>query len=381
MAQEKGNSTLKVEDIRMEFPGVLALDNISFEIGSGKVTALMGENGAGKSTLLKILYGDYHPTKGSVYLNGEKKEYNTPHEAIEDGISIIYQERQIVEYLSVAENVFMGKLPTKRGLIDYRSLKEKTQSLIDEFDLPISPTDRVKDLSIAHQQMVEIMKAYNRNLKMIAFDEPTASLSDKEIGSLFKIIEKLKKRGVIIFYVSHRMKEIFEISDEIIVFKDGCFVGQVATQATDEKELVKLMVGRDLGDVFDEIDHPTDIGEPILEVKNLSNEFIKDVSFNLNKGEILGLAGLVGAGRSETVRAIYGADGIDTGKIVYEGKEVSFASPKEAIDKGIGLCPEDRKTQGLVLSRTVKENFSMSIMKQFVRSIFIHHSKEKKGMW
>lgn len=277
----------------------------------------------------------------------------------------------------------MGKLPTKkRGLIDYRSLKEKTQSLIDEFDLPISPTDRVKDLSIAHQQMVEIMKAYNRNLKMIAFDEPTASLSDKEIGSLFKIIEKLKKRGVIIFYVSHRMKEIFEISDEIIVFKDGCFVGQVATQATDEKELVKLMVGRDLGDVFDEIDHPTDIGEPILEVKNLSNEFIKDVSFNLNKGEILGLAGLVGAGRSETVRAIYGADGIDTGKIVYEGKEVSFASPKEAIDKGIGLCPEDRKkTQGLVLSRTVKENFSMSIMKQFVRSIFIHHSKEKKGMW
>ncbi|MBC7958262.1 MAG: sugar ABC transporter ATP-binding protein, partial [Vallitaleaceae bacterium] len=219
---------LEFQKITMDFPGVRALEDISIKIQGGEITALMGENGAGKSTLLKILYGDYHPTEGRFFLNGQEKKYKEPHQAINDGISIIYQERQIVQYLSVAENVFMGKFPVKKnGLIDFRKLNKETGKLIDEFGLDIKPTERVKDLSIAHQQMVEIMKACNRSLRVIAFDEPTASLSDKEIVSLYKVIRRLKQEGKIIIYVSHRMKEIFEISDRIIVFKDGKIVDNV----------------------------------------------------------------------------------------------------------------------------------------------------------
>ncbi|MBC7960630.1 MAG: sugar ABC transporter ATP-binding protein, partial [Vallitaleaceae bacterium] len=223
-----------------------------------------------------------------------------------------------------------------------------------------------------------IMKACNRSLRVIAFDEPTASLSDKEIVSLYKVIRRLKQEGKIIIYVSHRMKEIFEISDRIIVFKDGKFVDNVATEQVDENELVQLMVGRDLGDVFKNLDRCTTHGDYILEVNQLKSDYITDISFKLRAGEILGFAGLVGAGRSETAQAIFGADQVHGGSIHFEGKPVKITSPGKAIEMGIALCPEDRKTQGLVLQRSVKENFSMPIINRFVGKIFINHSLEKK---
>lgn len=372
-------SILEFKNICMEFPGVKALDNMSFTARGGEVVALLGENGAGKSTLLKILNGDYQPTSGHYYINGHEKKFQTPHEAIEAGISIIYQERQIVPYLTVAENIFMGKMPkTKGGFIDFPKLNADTQKIIEEFKLPIKPTSKVQNLSIAHQQMVEIMKAYNRNLKIIAFDEPTASLSDKEIDTLFEIIVKLKKQGIIILYVSHRLKEIFQISDKVVVFKDGKFVAMKKTSETNQEELVRLMVGRDLGDVFNELDRNKKFGDVVLEVKELSNKHIKNVSLKLRKGEILGLTGLVGAGRTELVRAIFGADHVDSGDIFLEGQKVDIKSPKDAMNMGIALCPEDRKTQGLVLIRTVKENFSMAILEKLTNFSFINFRKERE---
>lgn len=372
-------SKLEFKNICMEFPGVKALDDMSFTAHGGEVVALLGENGAGKSTLLKILNGDYQHTSGEYFLDGIEKNYQNPHEAIKDGISIIYQERQIAPYLTIAENVFMGKLPhLKTGLIDFKKLNNDTQKVIDEFKLPLKPTQKVLNLSIAHQQMVEIMKAYNRNLRVIAFDEPTASLSDKEIGTLFEIISDLKERGIIILYVSHRLKEIFQISDKVVVFKDGKFVSMKDTKETNDKELVKLMVGRDLGDIFNNLERNEELGEVILEGKNLTNRHLKNVSFELRKGEILGFAGLVGAGRTELVRTIFGADQIQSGEIIFEGKKMQLKSPGDAINAGIALCPEDRKTQGLVLIRTVKENFSLSILKLFTKFSFINFSKEKE---
>ena len=363
----------------MEFPGVKALDSISFTAEMGEVVALLGENGAGKSTLLKILNGDYQQTSGKYLLDSIEKHFNNPHEAIEEGISIIYQERQIVEYLSVAENVFMGNLPVKKNrLIDFKELNKKTQEIINEFKLNIKPTDRVKDLSIAHQQMVEIMKAYNRNLKVIAFDEPTASLSDCEIDTLFEIIRKLKKNGVIILYVSHRLKEIFKISDKVVVLKDGKFIALKETSKTNETELVKLMVGRDLGDIFNELERNKIYGDVILEVKGLTNKYVKDISFTLRKGEILGFAGLVGSGRTEIMRAIFGADPLDYGEVIFNGEKVHIKSPKDAIKLGIGLCPEDRKQQGIVPVRSVKDNISVAVLKKFTKFDFIDLKKEKE---
>jgi len=362
----------------MEFPGVKALENMSFCVRGGEIVALLGENGAGKSTLLKILNGDYHHTHGQYFIDGEEKNFRSPYEAIQAGVSIIYQERQIVPYLSVAENVFMGKLPKKNGLVDFKRLNKETQKIIDEFKLPLSPTDRVANLSIAHQQMVEIMKAYNRNLKIIAFDEPTASLSEREISVLFDIILKLKKRGIIILYVSHRLKEIFQITDKVVVFKDGKFVAMKNTQDTNEKELIKLMVGRELVDIFNELPRSESFSETALEVSNLTNKHIKNISFKLNCGEILGISGLVGSGRTELVRAIFGADRLISGEIKLCGRKVQIKAPGDAIKLGIALCPEDRKTQGLVLIRTVKENLSMANLKLINKFFFINFRKEKE---
>lgn len=362
----------------MEFPGVKALDNVSFLARGGEVLTLLGENGAGKSTLLKILYGDYRQTSGNYLMDGVEKHFSNPHEAIKEGISIIYQERQIVEYLSVAENVFMGKLPVKKsGLIDFKKLNNITQEIIDEFKLCIRPTDKVKDLSIAHQQMVEIMKAYNRELKVIAFDEPTASLSDCEIDTLFDIIKKLKKKGVIVLYVSHRLKEIFRISDKVVVLKDGKFVALKDTDETNENDLVKLMVGRDLGDVFNELERNMVYGDTLLEVKNLNNKYIKNISFALKKGEILGFSGLVGSGRTEIMRAVFGADPVDSGEIIIHGKKIRIKSPQDAIKAGIGFCPEDRKQQGIVPVRSVKDNISVAVLRKLTKLGFISFNKEK----
>ena len=373
-------ATLEFRHISKIFPGVRALDNMSFVANSGEVVALLGENGAGKSTLLKVLNGDYQADEGEYLLDGAPQKFRNPLEAIDAGISVIYQERQMVPYLSVAENIFMEALPRNRfGLVDNRELNQAAQKIIDLFKLPIRATDKVRTLSVAHQQMVEIMKAYRRHPKVIAFDEPTASLSDAEIDILFEVIGQLKKEGLIILYVSHRMAEIFRITDQVVVFKDGKFVKQLATRETSEQELIRLMVGRDLGDVFADLERNTQIGDVILDVEHLTNPWVTDVSFKLHRGEILGFAGLVGAGRTETMRAVFGADPYREGTIRLEGREVRFRSPKEAIAHGIGLVSEDRKDQGIFQVRSVMDNINVAAMKKVSKGLFLSSSLEHEA--
>ena len=357
-------SVLEFKHISKYFPGVVALDDISFQAHSGEVLAFLGENGAGKSTLLKVLNGDYQPDKGEYLLDGVQKHFRSPHEAIEEGISVIYQERQILMELSVAENIYLGRMPVNKfGVINTRQANKMAQKIIDDFGLPISPQTKVKDLSIAYQQMVEIMKAYSReNLKVICFDEPTASLSDSEIECLFAIIRKLKRENKIIIYVSHRMDELKEITDKVAIFKDGRYVRTVANGEVSEQELIKMMVGRDLGDVYKSLDRDKTIGDVLLDVKNVSSDYVKGNSFQLRRGEVLGFSGLVGAGRTELMRAIIGADRMRTGEIYLEGKKIVNRSPKEAMDNGIVLVPEDRKMQGILANLSVKGNINISIL-------------------
>ena len=370
--------SLEFRAITKTFPGVRALDNVGFTALGGQVVALVGENGAGKSTLLKVLGGDYQPDGGEYLIDGAHRHFREPREAIEAGVSIIYQERQVVPFLSVAENIFMEGIPAgKTRLIDFTALNRMAQAIIDEFHLPFHAEDRVRDLSVAHQQMIEIMKAYRRNPKIIAFDEPTASLSDAEIETLFQIIAKLRAKGIIILYVSHRMKEIFQITDEVVILKDGKFVGQYKTSETDELSIIQKMVGRNLGDIFKELRRNDAIGQPVLEVKNLNADNVKDVSFALKAGEVVGFAGLVGAGRTETMRAIFGADKIKSGEVLVSGKPVRIEAPEDAIRLGIALCPEDRKEQGIVARRSVCDNISMAVMPSLCKNGFIDFEKER----
>lgn len=374
------DNVLEFQNITKYFPGVKALEDICFQVESGEVLAFMGENGAGKSTLLKILNGDYQPTSGKYLINGIEKHFSQPHEAIEAGISVIYQERQILMELSVAENVYLGRLPANKfGKIDIKEANRRTKAIIDDFGLDIRPTDKVKDLSIAYQQMVEIMKAYSReNLMVIAFDEPTASLSDAEIESLFKIIRKLKSEGKIIIYVSHRMKEIQEITDKIAIFKDGRYVTTIKTGEVPEKEMIKMMVGRDLGDVYKELDKDKEIGEVLLEVKHLTTDYVNDISFQLHKGEVLGFSGLVGAGRTETVRGIIGADKMLSGEIYLEGKKIQNKSPMDSMKNGIVLVPEDRKMQGILANLSVGKNISIATMDKNASKLGIVNEKKEE---
>ncbi len=369
--------TLEFRGISKAFPGVKALDDVSFTARAGQVVALVGENGAGKSTLLKVLGGDYHQDAGEYLIDGVAHHFKDPREAIAAGVSIIYQERQVIPYLSAAENIFMEGIPAGANrLIDFKKLNQMAQQIIDEFRLPFKATDRVRDLSVAYQQMIEIMKAYRRNPKIIAFDEPTASLSDAEIETLFEIIGSLKQKGIIILYVSHRMKEIFQITDEVVILKDGKFVGQYATRETDELSIVKNMVGRNLGDIFASLDRNTAFGDDVLEVRHLVADGVKDVSFTLRAGEVLGFAGLVGAGRTETMRCVFGADKIKSGEVLIDHKPRKIFSPEDAIDLGIALCPEDRKDQGIVAKRAVKDNISMAVLKSLVKGGFIDREGE-----
>lgn len=326
----------------------------------------LGRNGAGKSTLLKTLNGDYQPTSGKYLLDGEEKHFKTPHEAIEEGISIIYQERQILLELSVAENIYLGRMPVNKfGIIDTVKANHMAQKIIEDFGLPIKPETKVKDLSIAYQQMVEIMKAYSReNLKVIAFDEPTASLSDSEIDALFKIIRKLKAEDKVIIYVSHRMDEIEEITDKVAIFKDGHYVDTVVTKETPQSQMIKMMVGRDLGDIYSSLDRDKQIGEVLLEVKDVSSDYVKPTSFTLRKGEVLGFSGLVGAGRTELMRAIIGADHMKGGEVYLEGRKLTIHSPHDAMEQGIVLVPEDRKLQGIISNFSVAENINVSMLDQ-----------------
>lgn len=354
---------VEFKKISKAYPGVQALTDINFRVDGGEVCALLGENGAGKSTLLKILSGDQMPDAGFCCINGEDISFSSPVAALCKGISVIYQERQLVNGLSVTENVFMEELPSNRlGIVDFAKAHQEMQELLALFKLPIEAGEKVGSLSVAHQQMVEIMKAYRRRSQVIAFDEPTAALTDSEIVTLFELIRKLKKQGKVILYVSHRLKELFEICDKVVIMKDGKFVRMSPLKGVTESQLVADMVGRDVGEVYQTLSRNETIGEAILEVRNLCSQHVKNISFTLDKGEILGFAGLVGAGRTETMQIIFGHTPAISGEIYLEGEKVRIRSPRDAIQRGIGLCPEDRKEEGLVLKRSVNDNITVSIL-------------------
>ncbi len=370
---------LEFRGISKAFPGVQALQDISFKINGGEVTALIGENGAGKSTLLKVLSGDIVPDEGELIISGEQKQFVHPLQAIKSGISVIYQERQLVPMMSVMENIFIDDLPSNKfGIINNRELKRKAEEIIDQFGLNIDPLMPVAKLSVAYQQMVEIMKAYRRDSLVVAFDEPTAPLTDIEIEILFKLISQLREAGKIILYVSHRMAEIFQITDNLIIMKDGCLVGERKTTETSEQQLIKLMCGRDIGSTYDNLSRNDKLGDILLDVKHLETEYVHDVSFQLREGEVLGFAGLVGAGRTEVMQALFGVDKILGGTIHFNGKDVAFKSPREAIDNGLVLCPEDRKEQGLILPRSICDNISIPVLKKLKKGLFMDFSQERR---
>ncbi|MDR1589193.1 MAG: sugar ABC transporter ATP-binding protein [Oscillospiraceae bacterium] len=368
--------SLEFRGIGKLYPGVRALEDISFKAEGGKVLALLGENGAGKSTLLKIMSGDQRADEGVVLLNGEEVHFSDPRDAIAAGVSVIYQERQLIPSMSVMENMFPGALPkTKAGLFDRARLRRDASEIIEKFGLPIDPTEQVGRLNVAYQQMVEIMKAYRRDSQVIAFDEPTAPLTDAEINILFEIIRQLKAEGKVVIYVSHRLAEIFQIADEIVVLKDGCLVKTLTTAQTGESELIHAMVGRDIGDTYSQLSRNESFGDVVLEVKNLKTQYVRDASFKIRRGEVLGFAGLVGAGRTEVARALFGADPVTGGEIILDGESVTFKTPREAIDHGVALCPEDRKEQGLTLQSSIKNNIAMPVVDKLGTSLFVDRTQ------
>ncbi|MFQ3549873.1 MAG: sugar ABC transporter ATP-binding protein [Armatimonadota bacterium] len=369
---------LEMKNISKSFPGVRALDNVSFKVAQGEVHALIGENGAGKSTLMKILAGAYSADSGEIILNKRKLHLKSPQQAIEEGISIIYQEFNLVPSLSVAENLFLGREPLvkKSNVINYSKLYSDTKKILNEIGLDINPKINVEDLSIAQQQMVEIAKATSRNSKIIAMDEPSATLTEHELERLFELIRKLKNNGVSIIYISHRLEEMFEIADRVTVLRDGLYIDTKNILDTNREEVIKMMVGRELGEAIPK--KFAELGKTLLEIKNLSKKgVVENISFNVKAGEIVGLVGLVGAGRTETARLIFGADKKTTGDIFINGEKVNIKSPVDAISKGIGLVNEDRKAQGLVLGMSVKENISLAYLDKLSLLGFIKASDEK----
>lgn len=369
---------LKMTDICKSYPGVKALDHVSLELYKGEVHALLGENGAGKSTLCKIMAGAQKRDSGEYYIGDEKIEDLTPSAAKEKGISIIYQEFNLVPYLKVYENLFLGKELKKGMNTDKKAMIAKTKEILDRFNIEIDPEARISDLTNAYKQLVEIAKAVLEDAKVLCMDEPTAPLTSREVDILFKLIQELKENGVTIIYISHRLEELFEVSDRITVMRDGKYITTVNTKDTNRKELVSLMVGRELGEDFPQRD--SKIGEEILRVENLSTEKTKlsNINFSLRKGEILGFAGLVGAGRTEVMRAIFGADPRTSGDIYIKGKKVEINKPIDAIEKGISLVPEDRKGQGVSLTMSIRENISLVCLKQSCQAGRVNLKKDRE---
>lgn len=358
---------LKMEKISKSFGAVQALDNVHFELRKGEVHALVGENGAGKSTFLNIMSGTYKQDQGEIYLNDEQVQFKNPLAAKEKGIVKVHQELQLIPEITVAQNMFLGnEIVGKFGVINYREMEKKSNEMLKKLHAGFDSSVITKTLSTAQQQMVEIAKALLNDFSVLALDEPTASLTNKEIEELFTIVKQLKVQGKSIIYISHRMDEIFEICDTATVFRDGKYIDTVKVADVDKAALVRMMVGRDIGNENYHVDQPED-AETLLEVKNLtgSNGRFQNINFNLKKGEILGLAGLVGAGRTELVRAIFGADAIKSGEIFLKGKKIEIKCPKDAIQSGIMLIPEDRKLQGFVPGLTNTENVALSNLDKY----------------
>ena len=368
---------LEMNHIKKGFPGVQALKDVSFQLRAGEVHALLGENGAGKSTLIKVLGGIYAGDGGGISINGKPVTIHSVLDAQRNGISVIHQELVLVPHLSVAENIFLGREPMRAGrTVDFKKMNRDAGAILDSFDLDILPDAEISSLTIAQRQMVEIIKALSFNAKILVMDEPTSSLSEKDVGFLFETINKLKKENVGIIYISHRMNELKQITDRITVLRDGEYIGTRNTAEATTDELIAMMVGRQLTNYY-----TRDYGNPsetVLEVRGLSDgKLLKDVSFQLRKGEILGFAGLVGAGRSEVMKCVFGIDPFVKGEILVGGKPVNIGSPEDAMNLGIALVPESRKEEALFPAQSVMFNITIKTLKEFIRGIMVNANRER----
>jgi len=366
---------LEAEGISKFFPGVKALDNVSLRVRPGTVHALMGENGAGKSTLMKCLIGMYRPDKGTIKIKGEPVQFQDTMDALRSGISMIHQELNLVPYMTVAENIWLGREPMKFGFVDHARLNQKTQELLNRLNIRLKAERMVGELSIASQQMVEIAKAVSWDSDIVIMDEPTSALTETEVAHLFTIIRDLREQGKAIIYISHKMDEIFNITDEVSIFRDGSWIASDQTAKYTRQSLITQMVGRELTQLFPKFNSA--IGEEVLTVRNLTcKDRFTDVSFSVRRGEILGVAGLVGAGRSEVMESLFGMESFDSGEILIDGVPVTIDSPSTAIEKGMAFLTEDRKKSGLFLVLSVMENMSIVNMPEYSgKSGFVSHVK------
>lgn len=368
---------VELKNITKTYPGVVALNDVSLGFKPGEVHAICGENGAGKSTLIKVMAGAATPEEGEIFVNGEKITAMDPGLSRQLGIEVIYQELILAPHVSVAENIYMGTRFGKSIVVDWNTMNEKAQSILDSMDITaFKATDIVENLKTANRQLVAIAKAISMNVKFLIMDEPTAPLGEHEVQVLLRIVKELKKKGVTIVYVSHRLDEVFEISDRVSVFRNGQWIKTMNTCDTDKNELIKLMVGRDIGSTYPE--RNSKIGDVVLEAKNIVAEGVKNVSFSVRAGEVLGIGGLVGSGRSELVNTIFGAQKMQSGEIFIKGKKVDINSPSKAIENGIGLIPEDRKLHGLMLEKDVGFNLSICILETISKYCVVDFKTEEQ---
>ncbi|MST82424.1 sugar ABC transporter ATP-binding protein [Bilifractor porci] len=380
-----GDVILTMKGIDKSFPGVHALDHVDLEVRRGEVHALMGENGAGKSTLMKVLTGIYKKDSGTITYEGKEVEFQNTREAQDAGVVIVHQELNMVGDLTVAQNIFIGREPKKGIRIDDKKMIEDSKKLFDELHIDINPREKMSELTVGKQQMCEIAKAISHNAKLIIFDEPSAALTEKEIADLFNIIRDLRKKNLGIVYISHRMDEIKVITDRVTVMRDGCYVGTLITKDCTKEDIINMMVGRVIYEEPKTHSMVPKDAPVVLKVENLNaGRMVQDVSFELRKGEILGFSGLMGAGRTETARAIFGADPKQSGKISVMGKdgqlhEVTINSPQDAVKAGIGYLSEDRKRYGIVVEKSITENSTLASMENFCNGPFINKAKEKKA--
>ena len=365
---------LEVKHISKSFPGVKALQDINISVNEGEVLCIAGENGAGKSTLIKVLSGLYIPEEGEIYFDGKLCQFRNPTDALDVGISVVYQEHKLIENLSVGENIYFGRFPMKGVLVDFKKMFKETNEIIKKLGLSIKAEDKVSTLSSSQSQMVEIAKAYSRNFKLMILDEPSSSITDSEVEMLLSLINSLKKEGKTFIYISHKLKEMFVIGDRIAVFKDGRHVGTHDPKDLSVDKVVSLMVGRDIGKVFRPKDR--EVGKEMLRVENLTNSHVKNFSFHVCQGEIVGFAGLVGAGRSEMAESLFGYRKKSKGVIYIEGKQVDIKTPKDAIKHNMAFVTEDRKKTGAIQVKSVGMNISFVNIDEYVTFGFVNHKKE-----
>ena len=372
-----GDVILTMKGIDKSFPGVHALDHVDLEIRKGEVHALMGENGAGKSTLMKVLTGIYSKDSGSITFEGKEVEFSNPRDAQDHGIVIVHQELNMMNHLTVAQNIFIGREIMNGKLINDAKMNEEAAKLFRQLNIDIDPTEKMGNLTVGKQQMCEIAKAISHEAKVIIFDEPSAALTESEIEELFKIIRDLREKQLGIVYISHRMDEIKVITDRVTVMRDGGYVGTLITKDCTKDDIINMMVGRVIYE-DPKTESAVKPGAPVvLKVENLNaGKMVQNVSFELHKGEILGFSGLMGAGRTETARALFGADPKESGKIYVNGQEVDIKNPMDAVKHGIGYLSEDRKRYGIVVGKSVAENTTMATMDDFMSGLFINKKKE-----